>query len=61
MMNRDCRRSDSWDHRLRSAKVVSVRSLAALGLAVALLATLVALLAPPLQAQTTTPVTKNQQ
>ncbi len=57
MMNRDCRRSDSWDHRLRSAKVVSVRSLAALGLAVALLATLVALLAPPLQAQTTTPVT----
>ena len=56
-MNTDYRPTNSWDFRLRAAKVgelVSVRSLAALSLTVALialLATLAALSAPPLQAQ----------
>ena len=60
-MNTDYRPTNSWDFRLRAAKLgelVSVRSLAALSLTVALialLATLAALLAPPLQAQTTGP------
>ena len=61
-MNTDYRPTNSWDFRLRAAKVgelVSMRSLAALSLTVALialLATLATLLAPPLQAQTTTEV-----
>ena len=58
-MNTDYRPTNSWDFRLRAAKVggVSVRSLAALSLTVALialLATLAALSAPPLQAQSLT-------
>ena len=61
-MNTDYRPTNSWDFRLRAAKLgelVSVRSLAALSLTVALialLATLATLLATPLQAQTTTEV-----
>ena len=52
-MNTDYRPTNSWDFRLRAAKVggMSVRSLAALSLTVALialLATLAALSAPPL-------------
>ena len=59
-MNTDYRPTNSWDFRLRAAKVgelVSMRSLAALSLMVALialLATLAALSAPPLQAQSLT-------
>ena len=56
MMNTDYRPTNSWDFRLRAAKVggMSVRSLATLTLTVALialLATLATLLATPLQAQ----------
>ena len=61
-MSRDCRRPDHWDFRLRSAKVgggVSVRSLVALSLTVAFLATSAALLAPPLQAQSLTTLVSN--
>ena len=60
-MNTDYRPTNSWDFRLRAAKLgelVSVRSLAALSLTVALIAllvTLAALQAPPLQAQTPSP------
>ena len=59
-MNTDYRPTNSWDFRLRAAKLgelVSVRSLAALSLTVALialLATLAALQALPLQAQSLT-------
>ena len=59
-MNTDYRPSNSWDFRLRAAKLgelMSVRSLATLTLTVALialLATLATLLAPPLQAQSIT-------
>ena len=59
-MNTDYRPTNSWDFRLRAAKLgelVSMRPLAALSLTVALialLATLAALLAPPLQAQSLT-------
>ena len=68
MMNTDYRRTNSWDFRLRAAKLgelVSVRSLAALSLTVALLAllallaTLATLLAPPLQAQSLTTFVSN--
>ena len=53
MMNRDCRRSDSWNFRLRAAKVGGggVRSLAALSLTVALL--VVILTTAPVNAQKT--------
>ena len=56
-MNTDYRPTNSWDFRLRAAKLgelMSVRSLATLTLTVALialLATLATLLATPLQAQ----------
>ena len=59
-MNTDYRPTNSWDFRLRAAKLgelMSVRSLATLTLTVALialLATLATLLAPPLQAQSLT-------
>ena len=59
-MNTDYRPTNSWDFRLRAAKLgelMSVRSLATLTLTVALialLATLAALSAPPLQAQSLT-------
>ena len=59
-MNTDYRPTNSWDFRLRAAKLgelVSMRSLAALSLTVALIAllvTLATLLAPPLQAQSLT-------
>ena len=59
-MNTDYRPTNSWDFRLRAAKLgelMSVRSLATLTLTVALialLATLATLLAPPLQAQSIT-------
>ena len=59
-MNTDYRPTNSWDFRLRAAKLgqlVSVRSLSALSLTVALialLATLATLLAAPLQAQSLT-------
>ena len=59
-MNTDYRPTNSWDFRLRAAKLgelMSVRSLATLTLTVALialLATLAALSAPPLQAQSIT-------
>ena len=65
MMNTDYRPTNSWDFRLRAAKLgelVSVRSLAALSLTVALLAflaTLAALQAPPLQAQTVITLVSN--
>ena len=63
-MNTDYRPTNSWDFRLRAAKLggMSVRSLAALSLTVALialLATLAALLAPPLQAQSLTTFVDN--
>ena len=60
-MNTDYRPTNSWDFRLRAAKVggVSVRSLAALSLTVALLATLATLLATPLQAQSLTTFVDN--
>ena len=63
-MNTDYRPTNSWDFRLRAAKVggVSVRSLAALSLTVALLAllaTMATLLAPPLQAQSLTTFVNN--
>ena len=63
-MNTDYRPTNSWDSRLRAAKlgVVSVRSLAALSLTVALLAllaTLAALPATPLQAQSLTTFVDN--
>ena len=59
-MNTDYRPTNSWDFRLRAAKVggvLSMRSLAALSLTVALLALLItvgSLQAPPLQAQSPT-------
>ena len=59
-MNTDFRPTNSWDFRLRAAKLgelMSVRSLATLTLTVALIAllvTLATLLAPPLQAQSLT-------
>ena len=59
-MNTDYRPTNSWDFRLRAAKLgelMSVRSLATLTLTVALialLATLATLLATPLQAQSLT-------
>ena len=65
MINTDYRPTNSWDFRLRAAKLgelVSVRSLAALTLTVALialLATLATLLAPPLQAQSLTTFVTN--
>ena len=64
-MNTDYRPTNSWDFRLRAAKLgelVSVRSLAALTLTVALialLATLATLLAAPLQAQSLTTFVDN--
>ena len=64
-MNTDYRPTNSWDFRLRAAKLgelMSVRSLAALSLTVALialLATLATLLAPPLQAQSLTTFVTN--
>ena len=54
MINRDCRRTDSWYFRLRAGE--RARLFAGLILAVVLLATFAALQAPPLQAQTTTEV-----
>ena len=64
-MNTDYRPTNSWDFRLRAAKLgelMSVRSLATLSLTVtliALLATLATLLAPPLQAQSLTTFVDN--
>ena len=64
-MNTDYRPTNSWDFRLRAAKLgelMSVRSLATLTLTVALialLATLATLLAPPLQAQSLTTFVSN--
>ena len=64
-MNTDYRPTNSWDFRLRAAKLgelVSVRSLAALSLTVALIALLAALatlLAAPLQAQSLTTFVDN--
>ena len=65
-MNTDYRPTNSWDFRLRAAKLgelMSVRSLATLTLTVALialLATLATLLAPPLQAQSLTTFVSNE-
>ena len=64
-MNTDYRPTNSWDFRLRAAKLgelMSVRSLATLTLTVALialLATLATLLATPLQAQSLTTFVSN--